>query len=178
LPALQICLGIFLAVGLIFLFPLYQALHNLGTENTRLDNELRLATRELNLANLAAEETARAVANILQTANITDILKTTNRGILGDRGSFTRNLKAVTAAQPSATYFTSIEIGHSRIILRGQTDSVFTAVDYATALEAVPFRDVRIAGLDEVISRMNRADDAESPPTEIRVVSFEITINN
>ncbi len=178
LPRVQLWLGVFLAIAVAFLFPLYQTLHNLGTENTRLENELRQVTRDLNLANLMAEETAKAVANIQQTANITDILKMANQSILGDRGSFARNLKAVTTTQPPATYFTSIEISHSRIIVRGETDSVFTAVDYATALEAVPFREVRISGLDEVLSKVNSAANAETPSSESHVISFEITLNN
>jgi len=178
LPAFQIWLGVFLALALIFLFPLYQTVHNLGTDNAVLEDELRLVTRDLNLANLAAEENTLAVANIQQTANITAILKMTNRSILGDRGSFTRNLEAVTTALPPAACFTSIEISSGRIIIRGETDSVFTVVAYATALEAVPFRDVRISELDEVLSKTDGAANAESPPTESRVISFEITMNN
>jgi PAS domain S-box-containing protein len=63
------------------------------------------------------------------------------------------------------------------INIRGETDSVFTAVDYATALEALPFKDVRISGLDEVVSRLESPAGTENPPPEKRIISFEITVN-
>ncbi len=177
MPAAALWSGILLALAVIFIYPLYQAIQNLEAANNRLEEDLRQVARNLSLASLTAAETDRALAEIQQTANATAALKETNRGILAGRGSFTRHLQAVTAAQPPATDFTTIEIAAGRIIIRGEADTVFSVVDYATALEAVPFRDVRISELDETVSIFNPASDAENQPAEIRVISFEITIS-
>ncbi len=177
LPAFKVWLGIFLVVAMILLFPLYQTFNNLKTENAGLEDELLQVNRNLNLAGLIAEDASVIEEDIRVTTDSAEALKTANLSILGDRGTYTRDLKAVTTAQPSAVYFTSIEIGHSRIAVRGETDSVFTVVEYAIALEAVPFREVRISELNEIASEANSTDDAENPPTDGHSISFEININ-
>ena len=177
LPAFQIWLGIFLAAAALLLFPLHQNINKLGIENTGLDNELRRVNLNLNLALLTSEETSRAEAIINTTINSTLRLKTANQSILGLRGSFTRDLKAVTTAQPPNLQFTSIEIDSSQITLRGETDSVFTAVNYAVALEAVPFREVRISLLEETLLPANITDNADSSANITSVITFVIVIN-
>jgi hypothetical protein len=176
LPAFQIWLGIFIALAIILLFPLHLNLNKLTTENTGLKNELRRVNLDLNMAILTNEENSRAEENISTTMNSTLYLKATNQSILGVRGRFTHILKAVTTIQPPKLQLTTIEIDSNRIALRGETDSVFTAVEYATALDGVPFRDVRISRLDEAPPRSNDTDNAVSSTNTTRMIIFEIVI--
>jgi hypothetical protein len=104
------------------------------------------------------------------------MLKTVNQSLLGNRGGFTSDLSAVTAGRPPNINAISTEIDNRRIILRGQTDSVFTVVDYAAALEAVPFLDVRISRLDEAPPEANSAENAASSSNATGAIIFEIVI--
>jgi hypothetical protein len=176
LSASQIWPGIILAVAIILLFPLHQNVNKLVIENTRLENELRRVNVDLNLAILIQEETSRMEVNIGTTTNNTLRLKTANQSILGIRGSFTRDLKAVTAIQPPKLQFTSIEIDSSRITLLGETDSVFIAIDYAAALETLPFREVRISRIDEAPLQENNAAEDAGSANITNVIMFEILI--
>lgn len=100
------------------------------------------------------------------------------RSILGNRGDYTSNLQLVAEVLPPGTYFTSIEIDNNRIIARGETDSVFTVIDYAQALEATnAFSEVRITELDEARSITSEADETETTPGGGSVIIFEILVN-
>jgi hypothetical protein len=176
-PAFQIWLSLLVVTAAVLLLPLHQYLNKLGTDNTYLENQLRRVNLDLNLAALTSEDAAAAAANITATINSTLILKTADQSLLSARGSFIRDLHSVTAARPPGLLLTSIAIGGSRITLRGETDSVFTAVGYATALEAVPFREVRISRLDEAPLPANSADGAETAPGTASVIIFDIQIN-
>jgi hypothetical protein len=177
LPSSRIWLGVFLAVAIILLFPLYQTINKLGAENTRLEEDLRRVSRELSLANLIAEETASIEKTIQEKLDTARSLETTNQSFIGDRGSYTRNLQTVTNAQPAGTFFTSLEIGPSRIIVRGETDSVFAAVNYALVLEALPFREVRISQLDEAAPKTVDTGEKQRAYPGSQVIVFEIIID-
>ncbi|MCK4274088.1 MAG: PilN domain-containing protein, partial [Dehalococcoidales bacterium] len=108
----------------------------------------------------------------------TETLKAANQSILGNRGDYTSNLQLVTEVLPPQTYFTSIEIDNNRIIVRGETDSVFTVIDYATALEAInTFSEVRITELDEASPTTSEAEETETTPGGGNVITFEIIVN-
>jgi Tfp pilus assembly protein PilN len=150
LPAAYVPLGAMLAIALVLLFPLYQAGARLTGENAALQEDLRVSDRELSLASLAAEETARTGAAIQAITDNTSARRAANRDILGARGEFSDVLGAVTAALPPGAIFVSIECDALRVAITGRTSSVFTAVAYAAALEATGrFSDVRITRLDE-----------------------------
>lgn len=177
LPAGYILLGIFLAIAVVALFPLYQSLARLDAENAGLQAGLRSVSRQVNLASLIAEETTIKEETIQEIIASTATLKAANQSIFGNRGSFTSNLQNVTEVLPPGTYFTSIEIDNNRITVRGETDSVFTVIDYATALEAIrTFPEVRITELDEVSLTTPEADDTETTGGEASVITFEIIV--
>jgi Tfp pilus assembly protein PilN len=176
-PIGYILFGISLAIAIVLLFPLYQARTQLNTENAGLQTDLLEVSRELNLGNLAAEKAARTEDTIRQITASTEVIKTANQHILGSRGHFTANLQLVTLTLPPQTYFTSIETDNMLITIRGETDSVFTAIDYATALESEKaFSDVRITRLDEAGTVLSETDETTTTPTEFRIITFEILI--
>jgi len=178
LPAGYILLGVFLAIAVIFLFPLYQSRSQLKAENAGLQVELNSISRQVNLTSLIAEETAKkedAIGEILAGA---EALNLANRSILGSRGVFFSNLQLIVEKLPPQTYFTSIEIDNDTITARGETDSVFTVIEYATALEGEKaFSEVRITELDEDISTVSETEEAETSPEGVSVITFEILIN-
>ena len=162
--------GIFLIIAIGFLFPFYQVKSQLGAENIHLQTELRRVSRELNLARLAAEEAIKMEDTIKEITTNVESLKQEHRDILSTRGDFTNNLKLVTEALPPQTYFTSIEMGNAQITVQGETDSPFTVVSYATALEAKEaFSEVRIAEIDEARSVKTKIESS--------VITFEIIMN-
>ncbi len=178
LPARYILLGVFLAIAVIFLFPLYQSRGHLSAENAGLQTELRSASRQVNLASLIAEETTITEETIQEIIASTEALKAANQSILGNRDDYTSNLQLVTGVLPPQTYFTSIEIDDNRITARGETDSVFTVIDYATALEAIKtFSEVRITELDEASPTTSEAEETETTLGGGNVITFEIIVN-
>jgi hypothetical protein len=168
----------FLAIAIVLLFPLYQSLHKLNAENARLQTEFSDISRELNFATVVSEENAQTENTIQEIMAGTAALQAADQGLLADRGIFTRDLRLITGALPPFTYFHSIEIDNKTVTVRGETDSAFAAVDYATALGLIEaFPDVRITELNE-ITRTAPGDNATTDePATLHRITFEITIN-
>ncbi len=178
LPAKYLVPGILLTMAVILLFPLYQSRSQLSADNTGLRSELNIVSRQLNLASLIAVETAVTEETISEILASIKAANLANDSILGNRGNYTKNLKLVIEDLPPGTYFTSIEIDDQAITVRGETDNVFTVIDYATALETKKtFPQIRIVQLDEVVSTTSEVGEEETNPEETSVITFEIFIN-
>lgn len=177
LPARYLLFGIFLAIAVICLFPLYQSRSQLRAENAGLQTELQGVSRQLSLASLIAEETAITEKTIDEIIANAEALNIANQSILGSRGEYTSNLQLLTGALPPQTYFTSIEIDNNQITARGETDSIFTVIDYATALEGIKaFLEVRITELDEVSPAVPGVGETEATPGGTSIITFEILV--
>lgn len=175
IPVGYILLGMFLLIAIGCLFPLYQVKSQLGAENIHRQTELRQVSLELNLARLIIEEAAVSENTIREITTSIETLRQGQQNILRSRGDFTKNLKLVTDALPPQTYFTLIEIGNGLINVQGETDSPFTVVSYATALEAEEaFSEVRITEIDEARSIKTEGDGAEARKVASSVITFEI----
>jgi Tfp pilus assembly protein PilN len=173
LPAVYIWLAVVMTIALVLLVPLYQAGARLAAENTVRQDQLDETKRELNLARIVAENAAGTEAAILDITANTTAQRAANRDLLSPRGDYSRILDVVTGALPAETKLTSIECDNSRAAVAGLTSSVFTAIDYATALEATGrFSDVRIKRLDEA-DPVPAADNASAPAGP---VVFEILL--
>jgi Tfp pilus assembly PilM family ATPase/Tfp pilus assembly protein PilN len=178
IPAGYLLLGVFLAIAVIFLFPLYQSWNQKKAENAGLEDELNAVSRKVNLAGLVAEETTGKEEAIREILADTEALESAVQSILGNRGVYSLNLQRITEKLPPQTHFTSIEIGDNAITARGETDSVFSVIEYAIALEGQKeFSEVRITRLDEEISIASEVEETETAPEQISVITFEILIN-
>ncbi|MCK4862945.1 MAG: pilus assembly protein PilM [Dehalococcoidales bacterium] len=178
IPAGYMLLGIFLTIAVVALFPLYHSRSQLTAENAELQTELSSISRQVNLASLIAEETTLKEDTIQEMLESAEALNIANRSVLGNRGDYTSNLQLITGALPPETYFTSIEIDDNRITARGETDSVFTVINYAQALEATnAFSEVRITVLDEDVSIASEAEEGETALEGVRVITFEILVD-
>ena len=168
-------LSAFLVAAVGLLFPLYQASSGVATENQALEADLINVSRELNLASLINEETIKTEDTIREIIAATEALNVANISILGSRGIFNTELQQVTGVMPLKTSFTSIEILKDMITIKGETDSVFTVIEYATALEAEGiFTKVRIVELDETLISIPGTGESESTPSQVNVITFEI----
>lgn len=177
-PFRRILLGILLAIIVMALFPLYQTRSQVTAENAALQTELDGINRELNLANLIAEETALTRETIGVITAGTEALQEVNRGILITRGDFTGNLNMVTEVLPPDTRFSSIDIDNQVISVNGDADSVFRVVDYATALENTEvFQEVRIIRLDDAVTDILETSENETIQAESGSVVFNIIID-
>ena len=157
------------------LFPLYQASSQTAGENSMLGAELENIQRETNLAALINEETMLTEEIISETLLAAKSLETANNFILGIRGDFNTRLQQVTWDMPVNTSFTSIEIRKDVITIKGETDNIFTVIEYAAALEAEGiFKQVRITELDETYVTPPGTGEDESPLPQVYVVTFEI----
>jgi hypothetical protein len=165
------------AIALILLFPLYQARAQLISGNAVQRDTLREVNRELSLAVLAAEDTARTEEAVLAISANTSGRLAANREILSARGEFSDILGVVTRALPPEAGFISIERDQRRVSIAGQTSTVFSAIAYAVALEATGrFADVRITQLDEGRPVTGPAsDNASSPPAG--PIIFEVLLS-
>ena len=176
--ARYLALWIILAVALALLYPLYQNLNQLKAENAGQQTDFSNITREYALAILIGEENAQTDNTIRQIIAGTGALKAANLDLLADRGIYYRDLQLVTGALPPFTNLTSIEIDGDIINVSGETDSVFTVVDYAAALaQKEEFHDVRITELDEEISFVPGDNMSGNMPDSISLITFGISIN-
>ena len=174
-PARDILLWVFVALAVVLIFPLYQARARLVADNAGRQDQLFGVSRELNLANLAAEAAARTEKNLRDIAAGAASRWAANQAILAPRGDFTRDLGSVTRALPAGARFTFVEIESDLINVRGEADNVFAAVAYATALEGNDkFTEVRITKLDEGKSII--AGKAGGTPSGANAITFEIFI--
>ena len=165
-----------LIVVIACLFPLYQAKNQIALENSALEAALDNVNRELNLAGLINTETMLTQETISETIAKAESLETTNNNIFSVRGNFDTGLQRVTRDMPLNTSFTSIEIKKDVIVITGETDSVFTVIEYATALEAEGvFNQVRITDLDETYITVPGIEETEgSSLLQVYVITFEI----
>lgn len=174
-PIGYILLGMFLVLAIGCLFPFYQARSQLATENIKRQTELREVNRELNLARLTIEVATETENSIKEITTSVETWRQGQLKILSSRGDFTNNLRLVTDALPLQTYFRSIEIGHGLITVQGETDSPFTVVSYADALEAKEtYSEVRITEIDEAGAVITEDAETETVPAESSVIIFEI----
>jgi hypothetical protein len=178
IPARRIMLWILVAIAIALLFPLYQSLNKLISENAIQRTDFSDISRELTLAKIISEENAQTDNAIRQIIAGTEALQAANQSLLINRGDFTRDLQMVTEALPPTTHFTSIEINDKLVTVRGETDNVFAAVDYAIALELKEvFPDVRITELGETTSIISGDNATAGQLTTFRLITFEIIIN-
>jgi Tfp pilus assembly protein PilN len=176
LPFRSILIGAIPVIAVVCLFPLSQARAQLTADNTRLDSELLDVSRQLNLANIIADEASQKEEIIKEITASANTLKATNSSILSTRGDYTYDLERVTRNMPPNTIFTTVEIDNDVISIQGEADSVFAVVDYATALETrETFSEVRINSLVEG-SSMSDSSEVETPPQESGIIIFDILI--
>lgn len=167
-----------LVIAVASLYPLYQARSQLSENNAGLQAEFDVISREFNIASLIAEESSLKEEVIQEIISNTEMLKLTDQSILSPRGEFTRDLELVTDNLPLDTQLTAIEISNGMISILGETDSVFTVVDYATALESIEsFSEVRITELHEAILGSSEDEDSETELTEDSRIVFRIFIS-
>jgi hypothetical protein len=172
----KIWLGVLLAICITLLYPLYQARQHVKINNLNLETDLSNIQRELNLATLVNEEIIKTEDTIKAIDSAADAIKSSIVTVLGTRGDFGDGLRLVTGVMPSQIIFTSIEVRPGDITVRGETDSVFSVVEYATALETEnKFFEVRITALDEDVSSLSSARQPVEP-SEVKVITFEILI--
>jgi len=175
-PSRYVWLGILLAMVIVLLYPLYQARQHVKTDNLKLETDLNNVHRELNLATLVDEETVKTEDLIKTFSASANAINTAKLIVLGTRGDFGTGLRLVTGVMPPQTSFTSIEIRPADITLRGETDSVFSVVAYAVALENEnKFSEVRITSLDETTSAISGVGQT-GVSSEKKVITFEIII--
>jgi Tfp pilus assembly PilM family ATPase/Tfp pilus assembly protein PilN len=176
-PLKSILLGVFVAIAIILLYPLYQSQVQLSDDNAFLESRLQRFSRELNLAGLVAAE-AETTENMTQ--ELTASLETTKEvqgDILSPRGIFTENFQAITGVLPQQLYLTSVETDKEIIIIEGEADSVFTVVDYATQLDNTGlFREVSITELDEDSLFSDETEIEETTEEAVLFIIFKITI--
>ena len=149
-PTRRILLPLSLIIAIGLLVPLYQANSKADAETMRLQTELSRVNQELYQAHLGGDEAKQTEDTINEIAADVEALKQEHQDILSKGGNFVDNLKFVINALPSEAYFTSIEIGTDQITVEGESDSSFTVISYATALESLArFSEVRIAEINE-----------------------------
>jgi type IV pilus assembly protein PilM len=176
-PLRSILLGVFLAIAIIMLYPLYQSKVHLSDDNAFLESRLQRFSRELNLAGLVATE-AEVTENMTQelTASL-ETIKEVQGDILSPRGIFTESFQVVTGELPSQLYLTSVEIDKETIIIEGEADSVFTVVDYAAQLDNTGlFKNVSITELDEDSPVPDETEDEATTEETLTFIIFKITI--
>ena len=176
-PVKIILLGAFLAIAIIFLYPLYQGKENLSDDNSYLDSRLQRVSRELNLAGLIAAE-AEITENTTQELNVRlEAIQEVQGEILSPRGVFTENFQAVTEELPEQLYLTSVDIDKEMIIIEGEADNVFTVIDYVTELENKGlFKEVSITELDEASPIAEETEEDEPIEEILAFITFKITI--
>lgn len=161
----RMLLIIALVIGISVLLPLYQLKSQAYAETMRLQTELTGVNQKLREAK-QIENTINEIAGDAET------IRQEHQYILSKAGDFATNLRLVTNAFASGTYFTSVEIGADEITLEGVADNSFKVIGYTMALETIgKFSEVRIARIDDGYST-----GAKSTKVSSAGVSFTIVI--
>jgi hypothetical protein len=71
--------------------------------------------------------------------------------MLTGAGDFAGNLGLVTGILPPLTSFTTVQMDKEYIFVEGITNNPFTVLNYAWALGAEAFNEVRIVEIDEIV---------------------------
>jgi len=176
-PLKKIILGVFLAIAIIFLYPLYQGKAKLVDDNSYLESRLQRVSHELNLSGLIAAE-AEITENTTQELTVRlEKIQEIQEEILSPRGVFTDNFQTVTGGLPEQLYITSVDIDKETIIIEGEADTVFTVIDYVTELENKGlFKEVTITELDEESSIPDETEEEEAIEDILTFITFKITI--
>jgi len=171
-----VALTLIIAIGL--LFPVYQVKSRAEAETIGLQTELRRVNLELNQARLASDEAKQVEDTINEITDDVGTLKQEHRNILAKKGDFANTLKLVTAILPPEAYFTYISMDAGRITMKGETESLFTVISYATALETQGrFSEVRITEIDEALAVEAEVTEAEAAKVDINVITFDIVMS-
>jgi hypothetical protein len=181
LPVKSILLGVFLAIAIILLYPIYQSKLRLADDNSFLDERFQRISRELNLANLAAEQAASTENTIQELSVNLETIKTVHESILGTQGDFTANSGVVIDNAPPNVYLQSVDIDvdidKEIITIKGEADSVFTVIDYVYILESPGvFSEINITKLDEDYPSPVDTEEGEVKEESAAFTTFIITI--
>lgn len=164
----------FIVLAVAIILPLYLARNQIAADISTLNDNYTRVSRLLHLANLAYANTQVAEASINETMATITMLNAANESILSPRGIFNTELQKITGVLPANTYFTSIEMYNDSVVIKGETDNVFTVTSYATALEAEGiYSEVRIVQLDDTLVALPTSDNNTTPLT-INIIVFEI----
>lgn len=167
-----------LTAAIALLFPMYQLLSQAKVETMRLQTELSQVDQEIYQAELAMEKAKQVETTIRDISEDTKTLEQEHRAILAHQGDFTSALRLVTEALPPQTYFTSIEMEKEQLNVRGETDSPFSVISYALALEAqARFSEVQITGIDETLAMAAEETEMATPEKESYVITFTIAMS-
>lgn len=177
LPVKSVLLGVFLAIAIILLYPIYQGKMQLTDDNSYLDDRFIRIERELNLANLIAEQAVIKDETIRELSVNLETIKTIHASILGTQGYLTADYGVVFDNAPSNIYLQSVDIDKEIITLNGAADSVFTVIDYVTALESEGlYSQVNITKLDEDLPPDIETEEGEIIEDTSALTTFIITL--
>ena len=167
-----------LTVAIALMFLVYQLLGQAKVETMRLQTELSQVDQEIYQAELAMEKGEQVETTIRDIREDTKTLEQEHRAILAHQGDFTSDLRLVTEALPPQTYFTSIEMEKEQLNVQGETDSPFSVISYALALEAqARFSEVQITGIDETLAMAAEETEMATPEEESYVITFTIAMS-
>jgi Tfp pilus assembly PilM family ATPase len=147
----------YLALAVIagLLIPFFQLKGDAVAETASLQSELSIAEQELHLARLALTRAdtnaAEAEANIAEVSAVLSDLRQEHMMMLTGTGDFAGNLGLVTGILPPLTSFTTVQMNKEYIFVEGITNNPFTVLNYAWALGAEAFDEVRIVEIDEIV---------------------------
>ena len=136
-------------LALALLLPLQHLKTSAGAATEELQSEFERLRREHEHARLtqaAAEQLAGSIAALEEEAAA--ILRE-HAMLLQNKGAFSHHLHRLTGALPPGARLISAYLSASRAIVRAEAESPFAAADYAQALEALAFSEVRIMEIDE-----------------------------
>jgi Tfp pilus assembly protein PilN len=174
----RLLIGAVLVMAMALLFPLYHARNQSTVDNTQLQDEFHQVEQELNQARLASDKATAMESTISEITAGTATRQQALQNLLSTRGDFSNSLVMVTEALPPQACLTSIKVTNGGINLRGEVDSPFTVVSYATALEVIEtISEVRIKEIDEARPTESESTDNKSGQVESKVITFEILID-
>lgn len=149
-PLSQRILPSVLIAGAALLFFLSMLYNQSQAETKRLNEEVGRLDRELMQTRLRADEAAKIEEDIKLLQSETATVSQQQQAVLGKNINDADILQLVVNATPPQAIYTRIEITSEQIIIEGEADTAATVMDYATALEAGKFSDVRVGKVGEI----------------------------
>jgi Tfp pilus assembly protein PilN len=160
---------VFIVLLLALLYPAYQLYSQVKDAAEQRLMDFSRIDQELYQAEMAVVRAAETEGDILNVDNAAEALREEHRSILARRGEFTGDMRLIIEALPPQALLTSVKMAAEQLTLRGETDSPYSVIGYALALEASGrFAGVRITEIDEVPAAEADAGD---------IINFTIAVS-
>ena len=167
---------VLLVAVILLLYPLYQARAIVTSQNTALSVETADIQRQINIITSINADNNVTENKIKVLTDAAGNIKTAYQNTLTGRGAYSADLDLITSLIPAQTIFSSVQISGSDVFINGESNSTFTVIGYAAALQKQGvFKTVRINNMAEAASSFS-SEVTDNVTVPVNIIQFTIVV--